>query len=504
MSFPTVTQIATIDGTIFGPVYVDAAGNIFGEGQPTTGADFIFEIPTDSSVIPPTPFDYSTTGAGVTSGLVAGSDGTLYGTVLTGQSSHQAGGAFMVDPTTLQITALAADSPMPEGPPVVDANGNVFFASAGTSIYEVKAGTNTATLFASVPAIDGPLTIDAAGTIFGITDGGGTHQTGSVFDVTPDGTVTTLVSFGGDGISGNQPSGHLVADAAGNLYGVAENLFEITAVTHEYKVLADFPGGAASEINANQIAVDPAGDIYGTTSGSANNLYELLAGTSTIHTFSSDLNGITDLTYANAHLYGINGGAIDEIVPCYCRGTLILTDRGEKPVEALEIGDRLVTAAGAIRPIRWIGTRSYAGRFTVGNRAVLPVIIRAGALADDVPRRDLAVSPEHAMFIDGALIPAHVLVNGTSVVQVDAVERVDYFHVELETHDVILAENAPSETFLDDNSRLLFHNAASFWTLYPDVGRPEAQYCAPRIEDGWELEAIRQRLALRHGARRAA
>jgi hypothetical protein len=183
--------------------------------------------------------------------------------------------------------------------------------------------------------------------------------------------------------------------------------------------------------------------------------------------------------------------------PCYCRGTLLLTARGEVAVENLRIGDVLVTVSGAERPIRWIGTRSYAGRFVAGNRDVLPVVISANALADGIPRRDLWVSPLHAMYLDGMLVPAAALVNSVSIRQMQAVERVDYFHVELETHDVILAEGAASETFVDDDSRGMFHNAAEYRALYPQAAKEPARYCAPRVEGGAALETVFQRLLAR-------
>lgn len=192
------------------------------------------------------------------------------------------------------------------------------------------------------------------------------------------------------------------------------------------------------------------------------------------------------------------------LVSCFTAGTRIGTPGGEAAVEHLRIGDAIVTASGRARPIRWIGRRSYAGRFTRGNRHVLPVLIRAGALADGVPRRDLYVSPNHAMYVDGALIPAIELVNGVSIVQLETVDRVEYFHIELETHDVILADGAPAETFIDDASRGMFHNAAEYLALYPEARAMPAHYCAPRIENGEELEAARQRLAARAGANPAS
>jgi Hint domain len=139
---------------------------------------------------------------------------------------------------------------------------------------------------------------------------------------------------------------------------------------------------------------------------------------------------------------------------------------------------------------------------------IQPVCIKAGALGINTPRRDLWISPHHAMYFDstffagdggmsagGALIEAKDLVNGTSIVQAEHAGKVEYFHIELETHDVIVAEGALSETFIDDDSRGMFHNAPEFHALYPRAARTAAQYCAPRLEDGYEVEAVRRRIA---------
>ena len=187
--------------------------------------------------------------------------------------------------------------------------------------------------------------------------------------------------------------------------------------------------------------------------------------------------------------------------PCYCRGTLIRTPVDQKPVEDLKIGDEVVTAFGAVRPIKWIGRRTYGRRFITGRKDILPICIKAGALDDRVPVRDLWISPHHAVYLDGILIEAKDLVNGVSVMQVEHVEEVDYFHIELDSHDVIIAEGALSESFIDDNGRGMFHNAHEYQSLYPDRVDMPARYCAPRLEDGYEVDAARRRIASRAGLR---
>ena len=205
--------------------------------------------------------------------------------------------------------------------------------------------------------------------------------------------------------------------------------------------------------------------------------------------------------FAGTFAVGSDGGAgaLVTSVACYCRGTRIATPGGERPVETLAIGDIVVTAAGRHRPVKWVGRRSYAGRFLAANPDVQPIRFRAGSLGDGLPRRDLLVSPEHAMLLDGVLVAARHLVDGATIAPERGLDRVDYVHVELDTHDVLLAEGAPSESFLDDGSRLMFGNAAEFAALYPDAALPglfcAPLFCAPRVDSGAALQAIRQRLA---------
>lgn len=183
-----------------------------------------------------------------------------------------------------------------------------------------------------------------------------------------------------------------------------------------------------------------------------------------------------------------------DIVVCFAQGTRIETAAGSVAVEDLAKGDIVRTASGAERPITWIGTRVVNPAIHRRPHDVNPVLVRAHAFGVDMPLRDVRLSPAHAVFVEGVLVPVGRLVNGATIVQ-EQVETVRYYHVELESHDVLIADGLPCESYLDDGNRNAFGNAFGFTQLH---GRLDPKNwddaCAPMVAAGPQLIELRQRL----------
>jgi Hint domain len=181
---------------------------------------------------------------------------------------------------------------------------------------------------------------------------------------------------------------------------------------------------------------------------------------------------------------------------CFLRGTRLRTPDGERKIEDLRIGDLVTTLNGGAKPIDWIGRRVY--RRSTGNKhpeSVLPVRVAKGALGPDAPRCDLFVSQHHALWVDGLLIKAIDLINGSSITMHAGVEpsEIEYLHVKLAQHDIILAEGAASETLLVNSGNVeRFDNFAEYLRLYGEDATEEAR-CAP-IAFGNTRERLMSRL----------
>jgi hypothetical protein len=181
---------------------------------------------------------------------------------------------------------------------------------------------------------------------------------------------------------------------------------------------------------------------------------------------------------------------------CFMAGTLILTADTEIAVEDLRIGDLVKTTDGRAIPVRWIGRQTVAPLFA--DKLRLPIRVKAGAFGDNVPCRDLLLSPDHALLVDGVLAHAGALLNGTSIVRESNVPNLfTYYHVEVDDHSLILAENTPAETFIDNADRANFDNWREFEELYPE-GKSIVEMPYPRAKAHRQVpRTIRETLAAR-------
>lgn len=179
---------------------------------------------------------------------------------------------------------------------------------------------------------------------------------------------------------------------------------------------------------------------------------------------------------------------------CFCADTRLATEDGEIAVQDVVPGTMLKTADGALLPVRWVGWSEVDLYFADPLRA-LPIRICAGALAEGVPARDLLVSPDHAIFLDGILVQAGALVNGVSVLREEAMPRqFRYYHIELATHELLLAENCPAESFVDNVDRMNFHN----WDARTAPDEAVAEMPFPRAKSARQVPvALRSALAER-------
>jgi collagen type I/II/III/V/XI/XXIV/XXVII alpha len=222
-----------------------------------------------------------------------------------------------------------------------------------------------------------------------------------------------------------------------------------------------------------------------------------------------NLSGITNASgtwFVNTVTDGAGGTDVILSTVCYVAGTRILTAAGERVVESLTPGDIILTLTdGELipQPVKWVGRRRIDLAGHPGPETVAPIRIQRAAFADNVPHSDLLLSPDHAVLVDGMLICARQLVNGTTIQQEKHGSSVEYFHVELDAHAILLAEGLPAESYLNTGNRGFFANSGKPFVLHPDLtdeaGYPtrEAASCAPFVSDESSVRPIWQRLAER-------
>jgi autotransporter passenger strand-loop-strand repeat protein len=532
----TVLVSATSGSTVYGNAAV-----ISGFGA----TDAIDERAMGSGATLATTSSGGTVFATITSGgtsetfALAGSNGVSGSTYASGLSlvGDNSGGVEILYTPPAPINVIVSGGTTSSGLSVTSANSitvlsggtmtNIMVSNGGSAVISAGGEDLGSTILAGgSETVDGDANGDQIYGVQNVTTGPGagasaaTVENETVFNggtvelfLKPDiGSNITVSSGGSLLLSGNVSATNTTLEAGGFMalespkaviYGgltfVGAATIDITAVTS-----SGF-GGSASLISGWG-----AGDVIDETllsAGSAS-LSVVTSGGNTVATITGatypDVFVFSGTAVASQIALGADGNGAAELIfqaACLAEGTLIRTETGERPIETLRVGERVVTASGAARPIIWTGHRGVAPHRHPRPHDVMPVRVRAHAVAPGCPARDLLLSPDHAVFLDGVLIPVRHLVNGASIAQEDA-DRITWWHVELETHDVILAEGLPTESYLDTGNRAAFVNGGASVRMHPAFARTAegawaAEGCAPLVEEGEVLERVRARLAAR-------
>lgn len=173
---------------------------------------------------------------------------------------------------------------------------------------------------------------------------------------------------------------------------------------------------------------------------------------------------------------------IETVIPCFTPGTTIATPRGERLVEDLVEGDRIITRDNGIQEIRWVGQKEMSGRALLGANHLQPVLIKAGALGHGLPERDMMVSPNHRLLVandrtqlyfeeNEVLAAAKYLVGTPGIQTVDAM-KVSYIHFMFDRHEVVLSNGAWTESFQPGDYSLKGLGSgqrAEIMELFPDL-----------------------------------
>ena len=394
-------------------------------------------------------------------------------------ASAVAGSTFVIPPGvtgTLNIlVALATLTPN-----TVYVGGNATIASAvsalGNLVVDVNGGTATAATNTVLGALSG-MTVNLTN--------GGTFSNGSALIGALDGTT---IDFGPTGGTFVANAGDAVVDLSQttiNGFSAAVDKIEFdnlpTALDH-YSIT----DGASSQTIA----------LFNNTGSQIASV--AIAGNS-LRAGVVDLGQSGPLTIVpNANGTSITIDPVASILTCFLAGTRILTPFGEAAIETLQAGDLVLTADGRRVPIAWVHVNLISTLFA-NPTDIMPIRIQAGALADNIPSRDLYVSPDHSMYLGGVLVPAQLLLDGATITQIQCAGSIPYYHLELEPHDLIVAEGAATESYLNIGNRRHSPRPGVISALPVPDPKTWDDACAPLVLSGAKLRQIRARLAHRRG-----
>jgi len=427
-------------------------------------------------------------------------------------------------------------------------NGGKQFISGGTAVQTVVSAAGTQTILATGIASNaivlsggrtlvtsggilsggtigqGGLLSAAAGGVYGghisaagIVSGGTVQSTG-MLEVVSGGTTTALtVASGGSlqidaggaliGLASLAPgaSATLDGNAGGtvNLGGNGYTRLTLTGTTSPTSIISGFNGESPSASDQIILRDIPRSQIIGVDFPDDDHVEFVLSGDRRLR-----------MTVPGAGKkparYDLSDGPGNSTIfaVCFLAGTLIRTPEGERAVETIAPGDLVYVyhnGCQEVQRVTWVGQRSVecteSARFEPTD---YPVRVSAGALGDGVPYKDLLITPEHCLYLDGALIPARMLVNGRSITHDTSLTRYSYYHIETQTHATVMADGMLSETYLDTGNRdgLGSGRGGIAPGATAEVSQSQTVMAAPLDVSRAFVEPIWNRLARRAGVER--
>ncbi|HTH99800.1 MAG TPA: Hint domain-containing protein [Acidisoma sp.] len=472
---------------------------------------------------------------------VSGSLNSNNGSILLSAGQATAGN-FTQNAGSITVGGGAADAS-------ITLNGAGFTATGGTATIDAG-GTIQTTAFGASAATIG---IAAGGTVTASGDAtfnnttlteGGTFQSaafnvyGGAVDIATTGMVTTQsvglgYSLGGMTTAASVTVNGQLVDQGSLGMGVSAGAGSIAiGSTGALLVGGSTSGVGISFLGSGGLLDFTSADSAVLTSALDALIYGFSADTGIIEFGALTYNPLDSYDYANGSLgiyldgtnlanlaldpslsyggFAFSAGSDDSLeiasLACFAAGTRIETARGPVAVEALRLGDQVRTAAGAMQPVVWLGHRRVDCARHPEPQAVWPVCISADAFGPGLPCRDLTLSPDHAIFAEGVLIPVKYLIDGQLIRQ-RPTDSIIYFHVELPEHDILLAENLAAESYLDTGDRASFAEG-TVTALHPAWGQArmdvtlqiEAASYAPLRVTGPEVDRVRAALSRRTAA----
>jgi len=402
--------------------------------------------------ISPTSYASAHAGTVINAGLIQGFNNSFYPTAALNGIFFKNGGTV----TNLSGGRILANGGS-YGIEILGANGTI--ENAGT----IGNASHTAVIMGA--ALTNLFILDSTGVDLGIVNGGaGGHNT---FEF---GTAAALTTYSN---TGNITNFNTISFLNGSTWDVQGNA-------------AFWAGETLGNVGQTDTI-----DITGFTATNTG----VHTGTTALTLTNGVTNEVIHFATATPSFTIVSGAFGTELLGiCFCPGTKIRTPNGEVQVEDLSVGDTVVTLGGNTQNIAWIGKGKVLA--TRGKRGpATPVIVRKGALANNVPNADLHVTKGHAFYFDGVLIPVEFLINHKTILWDDRAQEVEIYHVELATHDVLFANGAPAESYRDDGNRWLFHNANEGWD------QPDKPHYAPVLTGGAMVDAVWQTLLDRAGGK---